>query len=188
MAEGRSLSVRLRSTTARIAIALLAVQLASVGTALLVIRNATDASLASESRDFVREMQLDLQDAFREGGYPVLQSAIAQRVNKLGGHDAAIGLRDAKGRILAGNLQSWPASIEKRDDWHVVHLQRKGDEVPVEMGISVWRLPDRSVLVSGDALEEEQRIKAAGERALVLASWTWWLKACGFQALGISSR
>lgn len=170
MAEGRNLSVRLRSTTARIAIALLAVQLASVGTALMVIRNATDASLASESRDFVREMQLDLQDAFRAGGYPALQSAVAQRVSNMGGHDAAIGLRDAKGRILAGNLQPWPASIEKRQDWHVVHLQREGDEVPVEMGISIWRLPDKSVLVSGDALEEEQRIKAAGERALVLAS------------------
>lgn len=170
MPERRRLSVVLRSATARIAIALFLAQLASVGIALLVIRNATDRLLASESRDFAEEMQLDLRDAFAQGGSSGLKAAISQRVSAAGAHDAVIGLRASDGTMLAGNVQAWPQAIERQNGWHVVTILRSGDDAPVEAGIMVARLPDKSVLVSGDALEEEQRVRAAGEQALVLGS------------------
>lgn len=169
MPEPRGPLVTLRSATARIAIALFLAQLASAGIALLVIRNATDRLLSSESRDFAEEMQLDLRDAYTQGGSGALRAAIAQRVSTTGAHDAVIGLRSGDGTMLAGNVEPWPRAIERKQDWQVVPLLRKGEDAVVEAGVMVVHLPDHSVLVSGDALEEEQRVRAAGEQALVYA-------------------
>jgi signal transduction histidine kinase len=161
--------LRLQSTTARIAIALLLVQLASVGVTLIILQNATERSIKNGTHDFVSEMRTDLIEIYNDDGRADLTKAIARRVRIMGTHDAVIGLISKNGVALAGNLANWPVDLAPSPRWHVVSLRRTGDSAPVEMTIAVTLLPDQSLLVTGNTLAEEQRLRDAGRQAFLYA-------------------
>ncbi len=161
---------RLRSTTTRIAGALLFVQLASVGATLVILQNATELSIKQGSRDFVRELQTDLVETFNDDGQDALVKAIARRVRVMGSHDAVIGLLSPERKFLAGNLANWPTGLTDRSGWKIENLRRTDDAMPVEMSIMIMRLPDRSLLLTGNTRAEDQRLRASARQAFLYAS------------------
>ncbi len=167
MAKFGGITLGLRSTTARIAIALLLVQLASVSATLLILQNASEKSIKNDSRDFVRELQIDLAETYNDDGRNDLLKAISRRLRISGSHDTVIGLQSKNGEYLGGNLVAWPSPLSQPTDWKIVTLQRKNDVTAVDMAIIVTRLPDQSLLLTGNSLAEEHRLRAAGRQTFL---------------------
>jgi signal transduction histidine kinase len=159
-----------RSTTTRIAAALLFVQLVSVGVTLLIVQGTTERSIHKTSRDFIRELQTDLIETYNDDGRDALIKGIARRVRIMGSHDAVIGLISRDHRYLAGNVAEWPRALTASRNWRVISLRRDGDPVPVNMKIIVVTLPDQSLLLTGNTLAEDERLRTSARRALLLAS------------------
>ncbi len=160
----------MHSTTARIAIALLLVQLSSVTAVLLVILNVTNASLYAQSRDYSQELQIDLQDSYREGGVAELTEAINRRLTTAKTHDVIIALRQSDGKMIAGNLQKWPQSASQAKGWHIIKLPAALDSPAIDSGIMIANLKNGSQLLAGEKLVAEQRLFNAGRNAFLLAS------------------
>ena len=160
----------LRSTTTRIAAALLLVQLVGVGVTLVILQNATERSIKNDSRDFVRELQTDLIETYNDDGEDGLVKAIVRRVRIMGSHDAVIGLVSSNNRLLSGNVANWPSGLAATPDWKVISLRRIGEKAPILTNVTITQLPNRSLLLTGNTLAEDQKLRASARQAFLYAS------------------
>jgi len=117
--------------------------------------------------------QARLSTAWRDGGRAALVREIDAQLHDLIDTDTEmVGLLDAGGRLVAGNLGSWddarPAGATEVGRLMSVRLARGG--VPVSVRLVATRLDDGSRLVVGRDLVELDGIRSVVERALLLSA------------------
>ncbi len=169
MTGGGAIARRLSSTTARIAIILLLVQVGSVGATLIAMDRLTDESARRSAQDFALELRADLTDELKRGGIAVAATAVGQRLEVVGDRDAVIALARPDGTMIAGNLMTWPREVAVPSPWQDVELRRIGAQDNVAVGVTAARLPGGYRLLTGQVIEGELRFTRASEVALLAA-------------------
>lgn len=159
----------LRSTTTRIALALLLVQLATVGLALLAMHMLTRNTIVSAAQDYALELQADISDQYDRTGPKGATVAISRRLASTGRRDAVIALRAPGGKVVAGNVGNWPPTIGPASPWRRTSLYRIGGARPEEMGVEAVALDDGYWLMTGQVLENENRLTEASALAFMSA-------------------
>lgn len=117
--------------------------------------------------------QVRLSNAWRDGGRAALVREIDGQLHDLIDTDTEmLGLIDAGGRRVAGNLESWGDVVPAHDPAPGVlvsaHTVRAG--VPVSVRLAAVRLGDGSRLVVGRDLVDVEAIRSVVERALLLSA------------------
>jgi signal transduction histidine kinase len=129
----------------------------------------THDETASTLRHEVVEQGAVLTDVYRSGGMRALKDAIEDTVN-YADEQTAVGLFDAHGHLLMGNLAALPNSNSSLQEGYRSSLLRfEGDTTPEEAAIYVHRLPTGAWLVSGRAAGEGLALRDTLERSLVVA-------------------
>ena len=159
----------LGSTTTRIAMAFLVVQLTSVGLALLLMHSFTQQTIIGEAQDFVSELRADLTDEFARGGPSAVAAAVAERLKTSGRRDAVIALRAPDGSIAAGNIDHWPPTIKNHERWRLISLFRSGSRQADLIGLTTSPLPNGYQLLAGQVMEDEVRLRQSSEEAFAAA-------------------
>ena len=149
--------------------AFLVVQLTSVGLTLLLMHSFTQRALSSEAQNFVAELRQDLTDEYKDGGVHGASAAIAERVQTKSRRDSVVALRAPNGKVIAGNLSDWPATVGNHERWRLISLFRSGSNKPELIGLTTSALPDGYQLLSGQVMEDEARLRRASEEAFVAA-------------------
>jgi len=90
---------------------------------------ASSRALAIERSSLVTELHDELMAEYVGDGPQGLTSAIRDRVrfNPLG--EEVISYADASGKVVAGNLPTWPRGLTARTRWLEVNMRRPGDRV-----------------------------------------------------------
>ena len=110
---------------------------------------ASSQTLASQRTAQITELRDELLAEYAGGGPPNLADAIRDRLrfNPLG--DEVLSYRSAEGKLLVGNIGTWPAELGRRDRWLETSLKRPGErEMPrmldgAEYDPGAARLPRR---------------------------------------------
>ena len=84
-------------------------------------------TLASQRASLVTELRDELVAEYDGGGPSDLSDTIRDRLryNPLG--EEVMSYRSAKGKVLVGNVDTWPSGFGKRNHWLETTLQRSGD-------------------------------------------------------------
>ncbi len=130
---------------------------------------ASERSLAEQRADLVTELRDELLSEYQGGGARGLVTAVRDRLefNPLGEEVLSYAARD--GRVVAGNLEIWPATDPHRTRWSEVFLRREGDQQARPVVLLVTQLPDGSRLLTGHVASGSAELNAANRWALVLA-------------------
>ena len=132
------------------AFALLACVVAVVGLAFFGAGRLVDAKghglIAAQERDAMAD-ELDMFAVVdRDEGTAGLIREVGQQV-ELNGEDKVFAVRDASGRLIAGNLAVWPQGVPDQANW----LPARNIDVRGSMHLSTRRLDDGSVVLAGHA-------------------------------------
>jgi signal transduction histidine kinase len=98
-----------------------------------------------------------------------LATEITNRLKTLRGENLVLLLTAGDGRVIAGNLQSWPDVVPKTTRWQTIDLNRTGAERAERIGVSAATLPDGSHLLTGHVIEADVRYAEVSQRVLVTA-------------------
>lgn len=159
----------LKSTTARIAVAFFLAQAVSVGAALLFMNGLTRTVIDRGAQDYALELREDISDSFRSRGIDEASTAVGQRLEAFARRDAVIALAEPDGTLVAGNLARWPDGIGRTASWRTLRLRRAGVGDSELMGIMVTELPEGYRLLTGQVMEDEDRLTQASEVAFLSA-------------------
>ncbi|WP_298853181.1 HAMP domain-containing sensor histidine kinase [uncultured Sphingomonas sp.] len=154
----------LRSTTARIVLAIFLLQAASAAAVLLALRAQTQAELARETRDRIVETRDDLMARYYDGGAAGLSAMIGTRLSRSPDPRLLLALEPASG-ARAGNLAQSPPDL-RDGGWATLDIVRRGGAGPEAAILTARRLPDGSRLVVGHVLAGDARLTRAFEAAL----------------------
>ena len=159
----------LGSTTTRIAIAFLVVQITSVGLALLLMHSFAQRTITGDAQQFARELSADISDEFQRGGADAATNAIVERLQTVGQREAVIALRAPDGSIAVGNIDKWPPNIGSDLDWRETTLFRTNGTQPERMGLHTLKLRAGYQLLTGQILDGEDRLRQISETSLLAA-------------------
>lgn len=159
----------LRSTTARFVILLALAQLLATSGVLYFLRTATSQALESEQQAGVRELRDSLLAEYQHGGRAKLVQAIDDRLDFSHGGVAVILLIGKDGKVVAGNLDAWPPTIDENADWKVLNLYRRRSRQPETMGFTASPLPDGSHLLSGRVIEGGVKLRRINDSGIIAA-------------------
>lgn len=130
---------------------------------------ASTRALAIERSSLVTELRDELMAEYVGDGPTGLTSAIRDRVrfDPLG--DEVMSYADASGRIVAGNLQTWPTAISGRSRWQEMNMRRTNDRVDHPVLLLFTPLPDGSRLLTGYVASGGRQLREANRWAFLLA-------------------
>jgi signal transduction histidine kinase len=94
---------------------------------------------------------------WRDGDGQALAQAIAQRLAEDSDNEEIFLLADETGRIVAGNLDRWPAEAKAEDTWYELALVRDG--APTIGRIFVLDLPDGGRLLVGRDVKQRLELR-----------------------------
>lgn len=86
----------------------------------------TAGTLSRQLDDAIRTDVIGLHEAWRSGGAPSVMEAIADRLSEDIDDHAIYLLTDDMGRLLAGNLDRWPLSVDSAGTWSTFVVERNG--------------------------------------------------------------
>ncbi|WP_305096503.1 sensor histidine kinase [Croceibacterium aestuarii] len=157
------------SGSARLAALLFAAIFLPTMGALGFMQLASERTLAEQRAALVTELRDELVVEYDGGGARGLAAAIKDRLdfNPLG--EEVMSYADAGGRIVVGNLSTWPALPRRKERWEEVELVRTGDKGPRPVVVLVSALPDGSHLLTGHVASGSSELAAANRWALLLA-------------------
>jgi len=153
--------MRLRSSTARLALLYLAGGVLGVGALLWSVFLLTERAMDRQA-DLVIETEVEsLREDYRGGGLQRLVDVLDQRVDDWGRLGAVYILLDPQGSPLAGNLSSWPRQLVPQGAWQTFQLTavERGHEVLHPVRAAVVELDGNRLLVGTD-LSERRRFMA----------------------------
>ncbi len=161
----------LNTSSKRIAGTFALVQALLVAGALLFVQWQADRAVISNAMEENREaLEAMTQIATRNGLDAVLAEIAAQAQPE---HRAkVIALRQADGRILAGNLEVWPDSLGPNMRWQVMTIRLKGAQTADEVGLSTRRISGGVIILHGSVLSTHRSISVAVKTAF---SWVFLL-------------
>jgi len=127
-----------------------------------------DESINTLRREVVEQGAV-LADVNRTGGMPALKEAINDTVS-FADEETAVGLFDAKGNRLMGNIASLPRSGQTlREGYRSALLRFEERAAPQEAALVVHRLPNGLWLVSGRASGQGLALRETLERSLLIS-------------------
>ncbi|MEP6786352.1 MAG: HAMP domain-containing sensor histidine kinase [Sphingomonadales bacterium] len=159
----------LKSTTGRIAVTFFIAQAVSVGAALLFMNGLTRTVIDRGAEDYALELRADISDSFRDRGIAGAAAAVGQRLEAFARRDAVIALARPDGTLVAGNLPRWPEEIGRTHRWQTLRLRRAGAGDSELMGVMAADLPQGYRLLTGQVMEDEDRLTQASEVAFLSA-------------------
>lgn len=158
-----------RSTTARFAALVFALQLAAAAALLLPVRALVRDQVYASATATAAMIRQDLLAIRSETGDRGLVQAVTLRSRTTTGSDAVLLLANGDGRAVAGNLDGWPAGVPLDDRTAHVELRRHGHAQPEAMLVRAIRLPGGARLLTGSVVDDERRIVQLLERATLIA-------------------
>ena len=159
----------LQSTTVRLALALLLVQVAALALGLTIIHRFTEATILADARTAAEVARDDFAEEYRREGEAGLVRAIRDRLAARDDRNFVVLLKGPGGAPVAGNLAQWPATVGPAEDWRRISLFRAGGQAAEEMGIVTARLPDGRLLLTGEVLEAQAQLARASQAAFLYA-------------------
>ena len=144
-------------------------QLVATAAVLFYVRQSISAELTREQKAFVVELREDLVDAHRRRGDVSLAADIRERLTSLKGENLLLLMTDARGGVVAGNLDAWPTVIPTTTPWLTLDLFRTGSEKAERIGVSATTLPGGTRLLAGRVIESGVRMAQLSERVLIIA-------------------
>lgn len=144
-------------------------QLVATAAVLFYVRQSISAELTREQKAFVVELREDLVAAHRRGGDAALAADIRERLTTLKGENLLLLMTDARGRVVAGDLDAWPTVIPATTPWLTLDLFRTGSEKAERIGVSATTLPGGTSLLAGRVIESGLRMAQLSERVLIVA-------------------
>jgi len=158
-----------QSTTFRLALALLLVQVAALALGLTVIHRFTAATILSDARTAAEVARDDFAEEYRQEGEAGLVRAIRDRLAVRDDRNFVVLLKGPDGNAIAGNLKQWPATVGNGERWRRISLFREGGLAAEEMGIVTTPLEDDRVLLTGEVLEAQAQLARASQAAFLYA-------------------
>lgn len=141
---------------------------------------ASTRTLAAQRATLVTELRDELMSEYVADGPKGLTEAIRDRVRFYPLGEEVMSYTNAKGIVVAGNLQAWPAGASARAHWLEANMRRKGDRIERPVVMLVTPLPDGSHLLTGHVASGRAELRAANQWAFLLA-----LAIAGPLALGL---
>ncbi|UKK82883.1 HAMP domain-containing histidine kinase [Sphingopyxis sp. BSN-002] len=158
-----------QSTTFRLALALLLVQVAALALGLTVIHRFTAATILSDARTAAEVARDDFAEEYRQEGEAGLVRAIRDRLAVRDDRNFVVLLKGPDGTAIAGNLKQWPATVGNGERWRRISLFREGGLAAEEMGIVTTPLEGGRVLLTGEVLEAQAQLARASQAAFLYA-------------------
>lgn len=158
-----------QSTTVRLALALLLVQVAALALGLTIIHRFTEATILADARTAAEVARDDFAEEYRQEGEAGLVRAIRDRLAARDDQNFVVLLKGPDGTTIAGNLTQWPATVGVAERWRRISLFREGGLAAEEMGIVTARLPEGRVLLTGEVLEAQAQLARASQAAFLYA-------------------
>lgn len=158
-----------QSTTFRLALALLLVQVAALALGLTIIHRFTEATILADARTAAEVARDDFAEEYRQEGEAGLVRAIRDRLAARDDQNFVVLLKGPDGAAIAGNLKQWPATVGPAERWRRISLFREGGLAAEEMGIVTARLPDGRGLLTGEVLEAQEQLARASQAAFLYA-------------------
>ena len=158
-----------QSTTFRLALALLLVQVAALALGLTIVHRFTAATILSDARTAAEVARDDFAEEYRQEGQAGLVRAIRDRLTARDDRNFVVLLKGPDGSPLAGNLKQWPATVGPAERWRRISLFREGGLAAEEMGIVTTRLGEGRVLLTGEVLEAQAQLTRASQAAFLYA-------------------
>jgi len=176
--------LRIRSSTARLAILYVCSIVISVATLLGTAYLLTQRSLAREV-DLVITTELDsLRDEFDDGGLDQLTEELNRRAEDWRRTSAVYLLVDKDGQRIAGNLSSWPALHGQSGPWVEFDIIATDEDPKIQHPVraEIYSFGDMRLLVGTDVSERQRlvsQLRAAtlwgiGLTALLTSLIGWW--------------
>lgn len=126
-----------------------------------------DEAVASLHRQVVEQSKV-LTDVYRTGGKAALNEAIDDTL-AYADPQTAVGLVDAAGREVEGNLAEAPSIQSMQEGYHNAVIRLRGQPSPHQAEIVLSRLSNGQWLISGRLVGEDIAFRATLERSLLLA-------------------
>lgn len=158
----------LRSAGIRFAVIYAVLISVSAGALALVLWLETAGVLDSQTETSIHLDLRNLTARWRSGGMPLLAETVEERVAQNVDDDAIYLLADAQLRRVAGNLDHWPAGIDRKHAWFELPVTRAGLRVMTR--VAYIGFPDGSQLLVGRDIS--LRVKL---RALLTGALLWML-------------
>ncbi|WP_374523775.1 sensor histidine kinase [Sphingopyxis sp.] len=158
-----------QSTTFRLALALLLVQVAALALGLTIIHRFTEATILADARTAAEVARDDFAEEYRQEGEAGLVRAIRDRLAARDDQNFVVLLKAPDGTPIVGNLKQWPATVGPAQSWRRISLFREGGLAAEEMGIVTARLPEGRVLLTGEVLEAQAQLARASQAAFLYA-------------------
>jgi signal transduction histidine kinase len=156
-------------TTLRIALLAGLLALASNLAVLGFIQWRTHDEALSEQRRQVVEQGTVLADVYRTGGMRALEDGIGDTVT-YGDAQTAVGLFDAQGREILGNLAAMPRGRNAlREGYQSALIRLDHQTAPREAAMVAHRLPNGEWLISGRTVGYGLALRDTLERSLLIA-------------------
>lgn len=158
----------LRSTTARFVALYLLIQTLTTILIMVFIYQATSRQLLADAAQLVSEERAVLVDRFQRQGPQGTVALIEARMHTVPEANVFL-LLDPAGKVLAGNLASWPPVVAAPSPWRQVVLYRVGGAKPEVMGVVAERLGGGHRLLVGHTLDGLVRLRHTLWEALLAA-------------------
>lgn len=138
------------------------------GIALAYVYAATSHKLEAEQRRLVSDLKDEFLAIHRIGGNAALAMVIKARLAN-GQGDVIALLVDSDGKIRAGNLSAWPATIARSASWRTLALYRVGGSTPETIGLIATPLAGREKLLVGQVVDANLRLLRISVEVIVTA-------------------
>lgn len=173
-----------QSTTFRLALALLLVQVAALALGLTIIHRFTEATILADARTAAEVARDDFAEEYQQEGEAGLVRALRDRLAARDDQNFVVLLKGPDGAPIVGNLKQWPATVGEAERWRRISLFREGGLAAEEMGIVTTRLPAGRVLLTGEVLEAQAQLARASQAAFLYALAAGILLAASVAAIG----
>ena len=159
----------LRSTTARLFIPLVVLQLLATGGVLSFVWASGEQAVVREQQALIGELRDDLIADYRQGGVSQLRDAIHTRLQLQGDRAPILLLTESGGRPIAGNLTVLPAQARADTDWIEARVRRINGTGEERVALTAKTLPTGARLVAGIEIGRDVRLRRSYQQALVMA-------------------
>lgn len=156
---------------ARTRLILISIVLSTLTTALVLglVYVTAKRTIANETRSVVTAELAGLADDYERLGLIGLMAAIDRRSADAAERDALYLLTNPGGKVLAGNLASWPAGIAPGSGWVELDVTRYGSDTFVPVSAASLQLRRGEGLLVGRDASARQQFDRVLLRSLVLA-------------------
>lgn len=134
---------------------------------LLFVYHQTDRLFEARIVNRIDDRERNLMLGYRTGGIPELLRSIDDEVATGIARGGAILLIDPAGRKMAGNLTTWPTTLDGPTRWTEVRLYPERDGRPQLFALRVLHLPSGHRLIIGTNVEDRERMRESLIEALV---------------------